>query len=649
MKKFRNILVKMSLLLLAIIVNISCNDYFETVPEDEILSIDKVLETRDGALEYLSTVYTFIPDGFKQRYPDGPLGYTNGTPMLWVSGSDESEIVWSFVASHSFNNGTLSPSSDVVSEYWTKYYKGIRVATEFIENLEICKALISDDYAQWTAEAKALRAIYYYYLLKIYGPVPIVDGLISENSSLDELSIPRNSITEVGEYIISELESAQNSGLISNIKVSDDVASKYKGLGHIDQAIAQAFIVQTQMLLASDLYNGSNEYFAQLANADGKLLFPTYDDAGKVALWAKAAASAKQFIDTYVGYGYELCRLTTEVEGVEIHDPYMSYREAVRGATSELTDVSKGSSAEMIFFNEKVAASDLQYERTPKHIGGIDGVRASSGMSASQEVVDAYFMANGIAPILGYSDEGLTPIINEASGYKEDAITTEPYVCPITGRELAPAGIWNAWYGREPRFYADITFDGQLWLHDNIITSFQYDGNSGRGQGSSNDYSPTGYQVRKSAPTAEWGNNDRICILMRLPQIYLDYAEALNESDPSNTDIAKYVNIIRERAGIPQYGVDGFPMPDDMRQAIRDERRIELSFEGERYFDVRRWCIAEQTEDKNLHGMDILQNAPEFYTRVVADSRQFDKKNYFFPIPQGDILINKNLVQNPGW
>jgi hypothetical protein len=144
--------------------------------------------------------------------------------------------------------------------------------------------------------------------------------------------------------------------------------------------------------------------------------------------------------------------------------------------------------------------------------------------------------------------------------------------------------------------------------------------------------------------------------------VYLNYAEALNESDANHPDILKYVNLIRVRAGVPQYGVgkDALPVPssqEGMRKAIRDERRVELNNEGIRYRDVRRWKIGEAVLNGNFYGMnfsgtekdDNESNPKAFFKRSVYQKRIFTAKNYWFPIPQTEIDKNPNLVQNPGW
>jgi len=212
------------------------------------------------------------------------------------------------------------------------------------------------------------------------------------------------------------------------------------------------------------------------------------------------------------------------------------------------------------------------------------------------------------------------------------------------------------YYQREPRFYANITFNGQKWLYNqsgDFYTQLNNTGNSGKAVGV-NDYCPTGYVVRKCAPEGPWTTQDRVNILLRLAQVYLNYAEALNEYNPGDPNILKYINLIRERAGIPQYGtgVNPLPVPVDqnaMRLAIRAERTVELMFENARYFDVRRWNTAQETQNKAIYGMNIGADGSAFYARTKIEDRVFDNRLYFFPIPQGEISIDAQLVQNPGF
>lgn len=614
----------------------SCSDFFDQVPTDRLTYAD-LFETKASTEKALATVYTYIPDEFNQRFVASGNG--QATSGAWTAGSDEAEYCWGFVGTQAINNNTLTPTTGMVNDFWKKYYRGISAAGQFIKGAPMCKELDPTLTEQWVTEARAVRAIYYFYLLRIFGPIPLLgEEPVPVDAPVEAVQLPRNTVEQCVEYIVSEFDKVLASGKL---------ADKVKGYdyGRVDNGIVMAFKAEVLQYAASNLYNGSNPFFANLQNPDGTKLFP--QDASEATIkakWRKAADASKAFIDKFVPTTYDLHKLYTN----GVFDAYKSYREVVRGDNMD-------GNKEMIFYRIGNSASTMQYDRTPYHYGAPSGdYRASGALGASQQMVDAYFMANGKSPVSGYN--GGQPVINQESGYQDAGFTEEAYMDPATGEMMAPKGVLKAWVNREPRFYADITFSGQKWLNTregDFYTNFEFDGNSGKNVGK-NDYCPTGFSVRKSAPLGPWGNGGRVCILLRLAQVYLNYAEALNECEPSNSDIVKYLNLIRERAGIPTYGSGAgqIPVPagqEAMREAIRKERRVELAFENSRYFDVRRWGIAEQTENTPLYGMNVNANGNDYYKRTLIENRIFEKKLYFFPIPQDDINIDKQLVQNPGW
>lgn len=123
---------------------------------------------------------------------------------------------------------------------------------------------------------------------------------------------------------------------------------------------------------------------------------------------------------------------------------------------------------------------------------------------------------------------------------------------------------------------------------------------------------------------------------------------------PGNADILKYLNLIRERAGVPQYGAgtNALPVPASqtaMQTAIRKERQVELAFEGVRYFDTRRWKIAETTDAGPVYGMDMSKNGNDFYNKTLIETRVFKSRDFLYPIPNAEVLKNNNMVQNLGW
>jgi len=138
----------------------------------------------------------------------------------------------------------------------------------------------------------------------------------------------------------------------------------------------------------------------------------------------------------------------------------------------------------------------------------------------------------------------------------------------------------------------------------------------------------------------------------------LNFAEAQNEVSGPNDDIYAALRLIRQRAGITPgtsatYGLAPGMTQAEMREAIRNERRVELAFEEHRFWDIRRWKIAGALADNPLHGLKIVKNniaKTLVFTRTEVLKPVFDeKKMYLFPISQGEIDRNINLIQNPGW
>ena len=175
----------------------------------------------------------------------------------------------------------------------------------------------------------------------------------------------------------------------------------------------------------------------------------------------------------------------------------------------------------------------------------------------------------------------------------------------------------------------------------------------------------TGYLLYKRMNRTVYGGNIsgavtskyRPVIIFRLAEFYLLYAEMLNEVDPGNADVLKYVNLVRRRAGLDDLEALNPAIKGNQtlqREAIRRESRIELATEGQRYFDVRRWMIADKAPGEggqggDFHGMNVDQAQPAFYTRTKLQTRSFKNKNYLYPIPLDEIKRSDVLVQNPGW
>jgi len=138
---------------------------------------------------------------------------------------------------------------------------------------------------------------------------------------------------------------------------------------------------------------------------------------------------------------------------------------------------------------------------------------------------------------------------------------------------------------------------------------------------------------------------------MRYAEILLNYAEALNEFSGATTEVYKAVEAIRKRAGLSPYQLPAGLSKNEMRLVIQHERQVELAFEEQRFWDVRRWKIAAQTENKQMTGMRVIELGTNkySYTRFTVRSHNFRNAMYLWPIPQSETAKSTQLLQNPGY
>lgn len=222
----------------------------------------------------------------------------------------------------------------------------------------------------------------------------------------------------------------------------------------------------------------------------------------------------------------------------------------------------------------------------------------------------------------------------------------------------------NPYVNRDPRFYADILYDGRpfgrpefcqnryIAGHSNVVEYFEggLDSPQGWGVGAN---SLTRYSFRKYQDTTYDHNANvdvnNVWVISRLAEIYLNYAEAQFYLG-NNATALQYLNLIRQRAGITTLlsSVTGTVLENK----IRNERQIELCLEGHRYYDVRRWKIASVTENKPLMGVVITKNSNGTKTydyTYQVQTRVFMPQNYLLPIPRTEMNRSASLVQNPGY
>lgn len=395
---------------------------------------------------------------------------------------------------------------------------------------------------------------------------------------------------------------------------SDD---NYKALPY--KGVALAVRAKLWIYAASPLFNGKYKEALAMVNPDGKKLFPDED----LEKWKVAVSALRDFINYSKGR-YDLFKIYKEGEidpDASVYELFQKYNEEFIWATSQ---------------EGWYGMNRDRFERRATPRSEPNGLGSTAVV---QELVDDFYMYDGL-PIKTEDFLPSSPLYREEGFSVQDGVQ-----------------VFNMWVNREPRFYNTVFFAGRRWHISNKEIQFH--------RGSANDrsgqHTPNGYllykrfnrRVHRTSPGVP--NVFRPSIIFRLGEFYLLYAEALNEVDPSDPDILKYVNLIRERAGLPTLEELNPAIVGDkelQRQAIRRESRIELATEGQRYFDVRRWMIAEKQSGRqggDFHGMNMAGDYESFFQRVRFESRIFERKQYLYPIPFSEIQKSNMLVQNPGW
>jgi len=606
--------ISILLTLFMLITASSCKKYLQPLLDDQ-LTLDQVFQDRNQSDMYLATIYDYMPDNLF-------ILFTNcDDPMVFAS--DDGKIQFTTTEAAKLTAGNWSPSDQPISYYWTRFYQGIRAASIYIDKIPSNTQYSASEIPNLVAQARALRAYYYFALMKLYGPVIILPDYISTSVSASDLQLKRNTYDECVNYIVSELDAAA-----PNLPVTTPVTND---VGHVTSIFALALKERVLLYAASPLNNGNPDY-AGFVNSDGQPLFNTTYDAAK---WKKASDAGKALITLARANGLNLYRENT----AGVYDPRKSYSNvfAIRY------------NSEIIFSRPPTSNSaqsiGIEQYSTPRQFNGLNSA------SVTQELVDAFRTTNG------------KTIDDPTSGYVETGFSA-------AADASTAAGTWNMYRNREPRFYDIVTFNNSQWraYGTTVNTKVEYfnKGKSGK-SGAGTSFSVTGYTLRKYlgvssddpltvGTTIDVKNNKysttKNAIVFRLGEFYLDYAEALNESSPGDPDILTYLNLIRDRGGIPV--LTGVFSQDVMRTLIRQERRVELAFEGgHRYFDTRRWKIATTTLGGPKTGMNVDAGAtatdPAFYTRTTFETRIFTNKYYLWPIPSGEIYKDINLVQNPGW
>ncbi|MCK9618581.1 MAG: RagB/SusD family nutrient uptake outer membrane protein [Lentimicrobiaceae bacterium] len=524
----------------------------------------------DQTKTVLANVYSYLPKDYNSV--DGAIR---------SSATDDAEHVWDASAIQRFNNGGWS-AINPLDDQWGRMYTAIKAANIFLDKADtltfpaikyaVNYADLMKALALYPYEARFLRAMYYFELIKRYGNVPLDTVRLTP-----ELvnNVKPNSYDEIVKFIVRECDSA---AIKLPITFSTFIS---KETGRATKGAAMALKARTLLYAASPLHNSSNA----------------------AAKWIAAASASKALIDQ-LGATYT---------------PLAAYNTTWNNLTSK----------ELIL--ETRQADDRAFEAANTAVGYNGG---NTGTCPTQNLIDAYDMKT--------TGKGIT---EAGSGYDP----ANPY---STSGATA----------RDPRLDMTILRNGSIWKNPLVIQTFQ----GGLNAAPRPNTTKTGYYIKKFMvesividPSLTLGNARHVWPIFRYAEVLLNYAEAMNEvygpdgAGPApldNLTARAAVNIVRARTGVAMPAFAAGMTQSTFRDKLRNERRVELAFEDHRFWDIRRWKIGPSATI--IKGVDLTRDPVTgviTYTPKVVETRVWNDKMYLYPIPETELFINKNLVQNLGW
>ena len=536
------------------------------------------------------------------------IGYGFGNPMLGGSGVDETKYTHSNFTDANLQS-TLSPdnrglwnngNNTFEAHNWQRVYANLRDLNTFIINVEAGDVLAPDAKQTFLGEARFLRGYFYFNLWKLYGGVPLVDAPFELGGDLEQYQVARNSFEETYDFIMADLQAAAT---------SLSTTARRSGAAYAGSALG--LISRVTLYAASDLYNVNPSGMAETGFSGGD----------QTARWQTAldAASAVMQLGLF------------SLQDAPTANDYHSL--IVNGSGS-------GQIWARFFNGDGTDSHNHSLWNSP------NGYNSWSGDTPLQNHVDAYEMSDGSQFDWGNPDHASDPYINRDPRFDANILYNGKVWRPRTGgaADLDPDGrIQTGWYDQ-----ADGSFRPGIDTREGPIQNWN---------GTKSGYNMAKFLSRDIVPDQQQAFNPWVHI--RYAEILLNYAEAAAELG-MDADAAGALNLVRARVGMPDVppGGDG---SRTLLDHIRQERQVELAFEGHRYFDVRRWMTAPDVyaccnEGIRVEGFidaagePFAGNTYRFeYNVININDTAWDDKAYFAPIPRDELNRNPSLTQNPGY
>lgn len=523
-------------------------------------------------------------------------GFNYIDDAMMASATDEAEHSLGSASVQKFNNGSVNPN-DNPDDVWGHYFEGIRRANNFLVssdnvNLDLYKndpsSGAQETYYERLSEIDKWKKEVRFLRAYFYFELVKRYGGVP---LITDAGLIENAEEDISNY--------QRKSLAECIKFIVDecdatamvlpVSTSSPDLGRATKGAALALKSRALLYIASDLYNDSS-WADSYGNPE--LISVTGDRSDK---WQAAADAAKEVIDIAPEAGYSLS-----------------------GQYADLFGPKTFTNKEVIFCVRNSNSNAFELNNIP--IGYDRGLGLTT---PSQNLVDSYEVK-----------------VNETKAVPFDWNNPDHAANPYStsGSNM-----------RDPRLSFTVLYNN-VTLKGRPLEVFK-GGLDGQPKPQA---TKTGYYLSKyvnsnlDLPLNQTSNH--AWVIFRLGEIYLNYAEALNEVNPGHPDVKSYIDKVRMRKDVDMPPLPNGLTQSEMREKIRHERRVELAFEDHRFWDLKRWKVAPAILGSPLRGVEITrnQNMTFNYNLINIEDRSFESKMYFYPIPQSEI-IKTNLPQNPLW
>jgi hypothetical protein len=640
----------------------SCDNFLDIVP-DNTADVERAFTMRAQAEKFLYTTYSYLPN-YSTGIVNGSPGYSAflTSQEWWASFDTEGQFV-------------KEGSQRVVDPYFN-YWEGrnnapdmneaIRQCNVFIENIDGVGDMSQAEKDKWKAEVTFLKAYYHFFLIRMYGPVILYNENVNTGAAEDQIKVARAPVDSAFNYVLTLMDEA-----ISSPELPARVANQSTDYGRITKSIAYALKARVAVFAASPLYDG-NEQYSSFRNVNGDNPFDVEQGAGgdPMANWKRAADATKEAVDFIESNNFQF---------------YTFQSSASRGALDDSTTLKMTIRNTLAEGEGNVVRPNLIWAQASNNIGsgfpqqvkqrlnlprGLNNVSpvnaaAWGSLAPPLKIVEKYYSENGL-PI----DQDNT--YDYTNRYQVETVAEEDRFYLREGYTTAKLN-----FDREPRYYANLFFDGGIYYGNGYFTGgVENYGHIRARDGQINSlstqqgqyFSLTGYWVKKLVNYQTTLEDDSFGTdvvyyswpIMRLADLYLLHAEATNEVNGPGAEVYSSLNRVRANNGLPtveeswsEFGNGSawnHTSKDGLRQIIHRERTLELMFEGHYYWDVRRWKTAPEELPSAIMGWSRSSSDPEQYYRPTAIFQpSFELKDYLWPISEQELLANPQLTQNPGW